>query len=142
MKTLDEVLKSYELSCGKKDCSQCPYDDECSDHFTCECYERMNDTLHYLKEYRDYRNSDKTVIENDSVSDAENEPLTWEELCKMEGKPVWVEDNLDVPEDITKYWAVVKKFEKAECFEYVVLDDLCYGEREHGKVWQAYRKER
>lgn len=51
MKTLDEVLKSYELSCGKKDCAQCPYDDECLDHFVCECYERMNDTLHYLKDY-------------------------------------------------------------------------------------------
>lgn len=52
MKTLDEVIKAYELSCGKKDCSQCPYDDECLDHFVCECYERMDDTFHYLKEYR------------------------------------------------------------------------------------------
>jgi len=52
MKTLDEVIKAYELSCGKKDCAQCPYNDECLDHFTCECYERMDDTFHYLKEYR------------------------------------------------------------------------------------------
>ena len=52
MKTLDEVIKAYELSCGKKDCAQCPYNDECLDHFTCECYERMDDTFHYLKEYQ------------------------------------------------------------------------------------------
>ena len=52
MKTLNEVIKSFELSCGKKDCGQCPYDDNCLDHHVCECYERMNDALHYLKEYR------------------------------------------------------------------------------------------
>lgn len=52
MKTLDEVIKAYELSCGKKDCSQCPYNDECLDHFVCECYERNDDVLHYLMEYR------------------------------------------------------------------------------------------
>ena len=52
MKTLEEVIKAYELSCGKKDCAQCPYNDECLDHFTCECYERMDDTFHYLQEYR------------------------------------------------------------------------------------------
>ena len=51
MKTLNELIKSFELSCGKKDCGQCPYDDECLDHHVCECYERMNDALHYLKEY-------------------------------------------------------------------------------------------
>ena len=52
MKTIDEVIRSFELSCGKKDCGQCPYDDECLDHHVCECYERMADALHYLKEYR------------------------------------------------------------------------------------------
>ena len=54
MKTLNELIKSFELSCGKKDCKQCPYDDECLDHHVCECYERMNDALHYLKEYHEH----------------------------------------------------------------------------------------
>ena len=52
MKTLDEVIKSFELSCGNKNCSECPYDDECYDHHVCECYERQDDALYYLKEYK------------------------------------------------------------------------------------------
>ena len=44
--------------------------------------------LHYLKEYRDYRNSNKTIIENGSVSKS----LTLEEMKQMIGKPVFAYD--------------------------------------------------
>ena len=50
MKTLDEVIKSYEAS--NNNCEGCPYDDECLDHHVCECYERNDDALHYLKQFQ------------------------------------------------------------------------------------------
>lgn len=92
MKTLDEVIDNFEKACDLErrceNCSGClgqengcPYDGA----------ESVPDALHYLKEYRDYRNANKTVTQDGSVAEAENEPLTWDELKQMEGKPVWVE---------------------------------------------------
>lgn len=71
-----------------------------------------------------------------------NEPLTWEQLKQMEGKPVWVEDNIDDPEDLTKYWAIYRRIEKAQETEYALLSDFYYDKAQYGKTWLAYRKER
>lgn len=149
MRTLDEVIKSYELSCGDKNCSECPYDDECLDHFVCECYERMDDTLHYLKEYRqscaDLVENNKRYIQiyieyREMIDELNrNDPLTWDELKQMIGKPVWIE--------WTNYpswnaWFILGK---------IFGDGTVFlnGDRNgrptkeyYGKTWQAYRKER
>lgn len=92
------------------------------------------DALEWLKGY-------KAHIELDRLRDkceAENEPLTWQELRMMEGKPVWVEALL------YKQWAIIAyvgeehiRFEGAnlyapECRVYMGADN----------GWQAYRKER
>ena len=71
-----------------------------------------------------------------------NNPLTWDELKSMEGKPVWVEDNIDEPEDTTKYWAIYRRIDKAQETEYALLSDFYYDKAQYGKTWQAYRKER
>lgn len=71
-----------------------------------------------------------------------NNALTWEELKVMEGKPVWVEDNIDEPEDTTKYWAIYRRIEKAQETEYALLSDFYYDKAQYGETWQAYRKER
>lgn len=141
MKTLDEVLKSYELSCGKKDCAQCPYNDECLDHFVCECYERMDDTLHYLKEYRDLQYG---YIK--AMADLEdNPPLSWTELKQMEGKPVFAEERYRNGDLKSSGWWLI---------DYWNDDQICLRDQggnpwnEHrsnygyGRDWQAYRKER
>ena len=71
-----------------------------------------------------------------------NPPLSWDELKTMVGKPVWVEDNLETPEDITKYWAIMWRVEKAEDDEYALLSDFYFQKSQYGKDWQTYRKER
>lgn len=70
-----------------------------------------------------------------------NEPLTWDELCTMEGKPVWVEVDGKWG---GRFWAFVEVgndsyidfFQKGQ--EYP--ED--FGESNMGKTWNAYRKER
>ena len=70
--------------------------------------------------------------------DAVNDPLTWDELKTMEGKPVWVEALL------YKQWVVIGYVgENHILFEGVKLyapESRKYMGEEDG--WQAYRKER
>jgi len=141
MKALDEVIKAYELSCGKKDCAQCPYNDECLDHFTCECYERMDDTFHYLKVLQKMQKAQP--LEKSEWDELYNQPLTWEELRGMEGKPVWVE----LPHSYRKAWGLNDgMFTDAygnDCITVKVLHDLWHlQQKQMGEAWQAYRKER
>ena len=132
MKTLDEVIKSNECcDHGEPDsrCEDCPYNgiDAC-------CAERESDALQWLKGY-------KAHIELDKLRDkceAENEPLSWDELKLMEGKPVWVEALL------YKQWAVIAyigeeyiRFEGANLY---APECRIYMGEDNG--WQAYRKER
>lgn len=71
-----------------------------------------------------------------------NDPLDWEELKQMEGKPVWVEYDDHFPgRKGTKF----KEWEVINCIfddRIVVKGDWDYHKSEQGDVWQAYRKER
>ena len=115
--------------------------------------------LHYLKMYRsdqiqweadreDWRDKWESYIEArerhlDAVKELKrNDLLTWDELRTMEGKPVWVEDNIDEPDDTTKYWAIYRRIDKAQETEYALLSDFFYDKAQYGKTWKAYRKER
>ena len=116
MKTLNEII--YQLE---------------------NCAPLADDVLFYLKEYR-------WIIENCAEALAEkypseNVPLTWDELKQMTGKPVWVEDNIDEPEDTTKYWAIYRRIEKTQETEYALLSDFYYDKAQYGESWQVYRKE-
>ena len=134
MKTLDEVIKALEVCTSDHGgCDGCPYDPDCTPDY------KWDDAIFYLKEYRDYRNTNKTVIEDGSVSDAENEPLTWDELCKMEATPVWLEWSSD------RQWVLIaySVYNDIKFFRY--CDDRCFTltRDEYGPdKWQAYRKER
>ncbi len=74
-----------------------------------------------------------------------NEPLSWDELRQMEGKPVWVE-----VDEKYKGWVTVGKF--YSLFENEDLDahvnlyyfgrSMEYSKEMYGYYWQAYRKER
>ena len=121
MKTLDEVIKNLE---------------DGTEHLSVMLISRetWTDALQWLKGY-------KAHIELDKLRDkceAENEPLSWDELKQMEGKPVWVESLL------YKQWAVIAyigeeyiRFEGANLY---ALECRIYMGEDNG--WQAYRKER
>ena len=63
-----------------------------------------------------------------------NDPLTWDELRQMEGKPVWVEEK-----DMPSTWIII--WDVTENWLYPTGCDA-YRHEEYGKTWQAYRKER
>ena len=63
-----------------------------------------------------------------------NEPLTMDELRKMEGQPVYIVEN-------TEYWAIVNSFDQAGVYllSYGNPDDYGYFGF-YGKTWLAYRQ--
>ena len=115
MKTLDEVIKNLE---------------DGTEHLSVMLISRetWTDALQWLKGY-------KAHIELDKLRDkceAENEPLTWDELKSMEGKPVWIEP--------CKEWMLITEIETEPHIWLLSLDGLDYDMSLH--EWQAYRKER
>ena len=93
---------------------------------TCEkCAMEHHQLVEWLKELKSYKNED---------------PITWDELCAMEGEPVWLEWSSD-----SGAWVLIayKVDNDLKYFRY--CDDriftLTRDNYEHDK-WQAYRKER
>ena len=137
MKTLDEVIKAMDhvVFC----CTNCKLQFDCDE---VECF--LEDALRYLKEYQQTVRwieieSEQFKQTVDFIKKATaNEPLTWDELKQMEGKPVWVEALL------YKQWAIVAcvyadyiRFEGANLY---APEHRIYMGEDNG--WQAYRKER
>ncbi|MBR2086320.1 MAG: hypothetical protein IJ906_04150 [Oscillospiraceae bacterium] len=147
MKTLDEVINELH------------YWDTC-DEFPESFYdfEVTRDALHYLREYRsdqiqweadrkNWQDQYAQAVENFKSSTAKhlealkeikgkNDPLTWDELRTMEGKPVWIEC-------AGSFWAVIVCVEENRFWYRCRWADHDYCDREYmGEHWQAYRKER
>lgn len=156
MKSLEEVIEAEEI-CSQMDaeCSRCPYKATAKGW----CEEKDRDALHYLKVLKDIL--DPLKVKNISheitcpqcnsviaiLLPESNEPLTWDELKAMEGKPVWVEFlNYDLwtdPEHHTDgSWWVVGEVRKDDIIIAQYLDEAELCEEDLGEVWQAYRKER
>ena len=85
---------------------------------------------------------------NDKLDkEQKNEPLTWDELRTMEGKPVWVEYNRHLSEKaqaLSKGWFVIFDFRPLGETEMMSMTNnfvftLFEQQRD---LWQAYRKER
>ena len=132
MKTLDEVINALSI-CHQTDthrlCKGCPYPDDSG------CLNALlTDAFDWLRIYQDeiikYR------------KDLRNDPLTWEELKQMEGKPVWVEENLHKYE--AKYWSIHHGMSEGyDGDEILYLQPFTtLSKNNMGKTWQAYRKER
>ena len=139
MKTFDEVINSME-ACVYEKCyyaSDCAYSDLAFGEISCVTKAipaMMTDALHYLKLFRDYQNSAEMKINSACISDMENNPLIWDELKQMEGKPVWVEY-----EGYKPMWDIVDKIidkRTIETYKCMLHDEGI------GIHWQAYRKER
>ena len=133
MKKIEDVIKAYECKKSIEDkCNECPYFSECDDKYHCECEARDDDALYYLKEYRELT---KELVEW-------NEPLTWNELKDMIGKPIWVErtEKYCVP-----HWAIIENVIEWDSIPYGTLllqpDDEELFLSDHAKTWQAYLKE-
>ena len=78
-----------------------------------------------------------------------NPPLTWDELCKMKGKPVWVEWQCGTFAEHGR-WAIVFRV-NADIMNFATIDDTADGyngyvghdwKANYGTEWQAFRKER
>jgi hypothetical protein len=138
MKTLDEVITANECcDHGEPDsrCEDCPYNG-----IGACCAERETDALQWLKGYRAH-------IELDKLRDkceTENDPLSWDELRTMEGKPVWVETKTKGGRwMILSYFGNVYKPDDTVMFAsgYYGGTSTCY-KKNMGITWQAYRREK
>ena len=105
----------------------------------------------YLKGYREVL-PEYAQMKLDAVK---NDPLTWDELKQMEGKPVWVEEYYppmetgDTQGEFKKFWALVIVRPEGIYFDWVTqVQGYVYSNRREfyedriGDIWQAYRKER
>ena len=164
MKTLDEVITMHEHCTSVDGCDYCPYAEEPD----CMIQE---DALYYLKMYRSdmqMYSEDMKYWENElkqkikDFGDAKeryikrlkeldigtlNEPLTWDELKQMEGKPVWVE-NFDAIIGGLRGW-ISCKWMLVDFINDFYMDarnsdgeQYNFDKDEQGNTWQAYRKER
>ena len=157
MKTLDEAIEIFE-KVVKHDYV---WFDENTALMTIET---LTDTLQYLQMYRSdmqmYAENqkhweDELAQKIKDFGDAKeryitrlkeldigtlNEPLTWDELKTMEGKPVWI-----VPEEEKGYWFVIEFFNNNPYYggdRVIFTNDVVLNRCNLGKTWQAYRKEK
>ena len=76
----------------------------------------------------------RSAIRQQETVTNRNEPLTVDELRRMEGQPVYIVEN-------TEYWAIVNSFDQAGVYllSYGNPDDYGYFGF-YGKTWLAYRR--
>lgn len=127
MKTLDEVITGMtELVLSGK---------------TKDVKEVVTDALKFLKEFRGL-----LKMWNDKLDkEKENNPLTWEELRQMEGKPVFIDSR-----PLVRRWVIIKKFHpiggNKNLFDMEVEDGAHFLRKNMRKDdpawWLAYRKEK
>ena len=107
-----------------------------------EAYDAVDDALYYLREYHDnYGNLIASMNHHlRKIKELEqNDPLSWEELCEMEGEPIWVEQH----HGDTKGWLLILR----KCDDVVTCttkhgNSFYLYKANYGEKWQAYRKER
>ena len=163
MKPLNEVIKAMENCYGSdaECCDKCSYTMEVTGHgVICRKCDLEDDALHYLKELRDMTDIPMEYFESGGtlqnfadtsqitcpkchsefviLPDANN-PLTWDELKSMKGKPVWV---VEEGYQTWEYWSLVYWMKDDELTLLNENGQMTYSKNEQGTVWKAYRKER
>ena len=127
MKTLDEVIDIFEAY------SKCRYD-----LYEGPGQQTVTDALHYLKLFQTDCERVRGQLEDLKQEYRPNDPLTWDELKQMEGRPVWLEDSNQQGE-----WVLLSGMEDDVLyFVYRTCNEYKIYRKEQGTFWQAYRKER
>ena len=146
MKTIDEVIKAFE-QCKDDKCYGCAYHEKV--HANSCIAKRDSDALIFLNAYQwQMTNPDGDHLQLEKcrarLSDFyRNDPLSWEELRQMAGKPIWVEGSHG-PALSYKGWALIsfdRQGNDMKCQLYNSAE-FWIGEEDYGTDWQAYRKER
>ena len=131
MKSLDEVI---ELNENILTFAYLPKDDTTT---------TAGLSLFYLREYREMKNHlacmNNAAIRGDNTQIINNPPLTWDELEKMTGKPIWVEYEGYAPD-----WEVIEYIgnTKWKWGEVIETHLSILHKEDQGKTWKAYRKEK
>ena len=153
MKSLDEVIKDLQEQID--DDMNCEY----SINWIIDKHD-VEDAIHYMKELKEARDIIATAREEakiqieDFKSDfmnkiADNPPLTWDEVKRMKGKPIWMEWQRGTFAEHGR-WAIVLRV-NADAMNFATMDDTNEGyngylghawKADYGTYWQAYRKER
>lgn len=127
------------------ECSRCPYKATAKGW----CEEKDRDALHYLKVLKDISDPLKVKKISHEITCPQcnsviaillpesNEPLTWDELKIMEGKPVWLV--YDWNNTHFEGWIIPDHWEGIFIID--AKDNWALSETNMDK-WQAYRKER
>ena len=139
MKKLDELINCiefYKNIFDKNGCFDCHYHKEdCIGN----CF--LENVLYYLKEHQKILPEYLQML----IENVYNEPLSWDELKNMVGKPVWIEEKSSFLNEWLEQWEVIRSVWDDECDEdaYIVMtdDEFRYKDK-YGKKWRAYRKER
>ena len=140
MKTLDEVIKAYEicLNINETSCRDCPYTEfNAEGKWACSlCGNCTEDVLQYLKAYREDKD-DLTALRAFWTEQQANPPLDYETLKTMLGQPVWLV--YDWNNVHYKGWILLDHLE--DIFILDAKDNWALSEVNMDK-WKAYRKER
>lgn len=104
--------------------------------------ETWNDSLQYLKEYREKHDDILRMEEALGYCEiSDNPPLTWDELTDLVGKPVWVEYTYQGEWRPDKgEWIIINLMGDDDLIDQT--GEGVYPKSVYGKTWQAYRKER
>ena len=143
MKTLDEVIIAMENCYGPdaECCDKCQYTKKNSAGSICLKCNLEDDALIYLKAYQwqmtnpdgDHQQLEKCRA---LLSDFyRNDPLSWDELRTMEGKPVWYEH------EFWKGWIILGKVEQGVNCEMIPDREEKWYIVKDGSA-KAFRKER
>lgn len=80
----------------------------------------------------------ESLVSELSTITQQNEPLTWDEMCAMGKKPIYIVE-LEKPQK--RYWALAYQVSKYGIMLASTIDLNDYGSREsYGKSWLAYRR--
>lgn len=158
MKTLDEVIEALnncaDVNANFEACECCEYRDIRDDGYDCGRLQMMEDALHYLRELRqnlaELGNPDgdhQQLLKCQALLQElyRNEPLSWDELKQMEGKPVWVEEKYSFNNEWHGGWEVINTVWDSDWDDdpYLSMTNEEYRHKDDmGERWQAYRKER
>lgn len=156
MKSLDEVIDDFEKACDLErrceDCSGCLGQEEGCPN---DGAESIPDALHYLKVLKDILDPLKVKKNSHEITCPQcnsviaiilpesNEPLTWDELKAMEGKPVWVEEQYRNGDLKSSGWWLIDFWNDDQiCLRDQGGNPWVMYQAGMGWAWQAYRKER